>query len=207
MDFIQSAFSLFHKGGLVMYPLALCSMFVAAIIAERYWFFRAETGDAAALRRELSPALAAGDWDKALAVCGGVNGSAAAVAYAGLERRSRDPQVVEKAMEAAASLKAAKLRDRLQYLDFVVTLSPLLGLLGTVVGMIQSFSIMNISEGQPFAITGGVGEALIATASGLCVAIFALIAHAYFARQLDKLVTDMEETAYCLLNEIRGESR
>ena len=205
MEFIQSAFSLFHKGGLVMFPLAACSLFVAAIVAERYWFFRAESGDTPALLQALSAALAAGDWSRAMAVASEAKGCAAAVAKAALECKNRDLPLVEKAMEATASLKAAKLRDRLQYLEFIVTLSPLLGLLGTVVGMIQSFSVMNIREGQPFAITGGVGEALIATASGLCVAIFALVAHAYFVRQLDKLVTDMEETAYHLLRAIRGE--
>jgi biopolymer transport protein ExbB len=206
MDFIQQAFHLFQKGGLVMIPLAICSLFVAAIVAERYWFFRAESGDTPALLSALSPALTKGDWNQAIAICSETKGCAAAVAKAALERKTRDILVVEKAMEATASLKAAKLRDRLQYLEFIVTLAPLLGLLGTVVGMIQSFSVMNIRDGQPFAITGGVGEALIATATGLCVAIFALVAHAYFARQLDSLVTDMEETGYHLLNEIRGET-
>jgi biopolymer transport protein ExbB len=206
MDFIHQAFSLFQKGGLVMVPLAFCSLFVATIIAERYCYFRAETSDVPGLLSMLTAHLATGDWNQAIAVCREAQGCAAAVALAALERKSRDILTVEKAMEATASLKASKLRDRLQYLEFVVTLAPLLGLLGTVVGMIQSFSVMNLREGQPFAITGGVGEALIATASGLCVAIVALIAHAYFARQLDRLVTDMEETAYHLLSMIRGES-
>ena len=206
MDFIQQAFLLLQKGGLVMIPLIICSLFVAAITAERYWYFRAETGDTAALINALSPALAKGDWGQAIAICRETKGCAAAVARAALERKSRDILIVEKVIEGAAALKAAKLRDRLQYLEFIVTLAPLLGLLGTVVGMIQSFSVMNIRDGQPFAITGGVGEALVATATGLCVAIFALVAHAYFTRQLDSLITDMEETGYHLLNKIRGET-
>lgn len=189
-----------------MFPLAVCSLFVAAIVVERFWYFRAETSDTAGLLNTLAPFLAAGDWDQSIEACRQSKGCAAAVAQAGLERRSRDIIVVERAIEGAAALKSAKLRDRLQYLEFIVTLAPLLGLLGTVIGMIQSFSVMNLREGQPFAITGGVGEALVATAAGLCVAIFALIAHAYFSRQLDRLITDMEETGYFLLNAIRGEA-
>lgn len=206
MDFIQQAFQLLQKGGLVMIPLAFCSLFVAAIIVERYGYFRAETGDTAALISALSPALAKEDWNQAIAICREAKGCAAAMAKAALERKSRDILTLEKTIESTASLTAAKLRDRLEYLEFIVTLAPLLGLLGTVIGMIQSFSVLNLREGQPFAITGGVGEALIATAAGLCVAIFALVAHAYFSRQLDRLITDMEETAYYLLNAIRGES-
>lgn len=206
MEFIQQAFHLFQKGGLVMYPLAFCSLLVAAIVVERYLYFRTETSDTAALFSALSPALAKGDWQQALAICREAKGCAATVAKAALERGSRDLLVIEKTVEGAASLTAAKLRERLEYLDFIVTLAPLLGLLGTVIGMIQSFSVLDQREGQPFAITGGVGEALVATAAGLCVAVFALVAHAYFARQLDRLVTDMEETSYYLLNTVRSES-
>ena len=151
--------------------------------------------------------MAKGDWQQALAICREAKGCAATVAKAALERGSRDLLVIEKTVEGAASLTAAKLRERLEYLDFIVTLAPLLGLLGTVIGMIQSFSVLDQREGQPFAITGGVGEALVATAAGLCVAVFALVAHAYFARQLDRLVTDMEETSYYLLNTVRSESK
>lgn len=207
MEFIQQAFHLFQKGGLVMYPLAFCSLLVAAIVVERYLYFRTETSDTAALFSALSPALAKGDWQQALAICREAKGCAATVAKAALERGSRDLLVIEKTVEGAASLTAAKLRERLEYLDFIVTLAPLLGLLGTVIGMIQSFSVLDQREGQPFAITGGVGEALVATAAGLCVAVFALVAHAYFARQLDRLVTDMEETSYYLLNTVRSESK
>ena len=87
-----------------------------------------------------------------------------------------------------------------------VEMSPLLGLLGTIIGMIGSFSIFNLQEGQPMAITGGIGEALIATASGLCVAILALCAHSYFAQRLDTSITNMEQCFSALLEaESRGD--
>lgn len=72
-------------------------------------------------------------------------------------------------------------------------MAPLLGLLGTISGMITSFSVFNLESGQPTAITGGVGEALIATAMGLCVAIISLTVHAYFSQRIENIVTDMEQ--------------
>ncbi len=78
-------------------------------------------------------------------------------------------------------------------------MAPLLGLLGTIVGMIGAFSIFNLEAGAPIAITGGIGEALIATATGLCVAILALCAHSYFAHRMDNMITDMEQCFSALL--------
>lgn len=104
---------------------------------------------------------------------------------------------MESVLEGEASLAAAKLRENLNHLDTIVTMAPLLGLLGTVVGMINSFSVLNLKNGQPLAITGGVGEALVATASGLCVAIFAMVVYSYFNHRFDKILTAIEEM--CLL--------
>lgn len=205
MEIIQQALSLFHKGGLVMYPLLACSLLVSAIAVERWLYFKREDGDTAALQQDLQTCLAQGDWTAALVACRQYTGCVAGVAQSAVERRQRGAAVVESTLEATAALRAAKLRDRLPYLEFVVTLAPLLGLLGTVIGMIQSFSVMNLGEGQPLAITGGVGEALVATAAGLCVAVLALVVYTYFSRRLDSLVTDMEEIGYYLLDAVRGD--
>lgn len=96
-------------------------------------------------------------------------------------------------MEVQSGIALAKLRKRLYYLSVIVTMAPLLGLLGTISGMITSFSVFNLESGQPTAITGGVGEALIATAMGLCVAIISLTVHAYFSQRIENIVTDMEQ--------------
>ncbi len=94
--------------------------------------------------------------------------------------------------EMQSGIFIARLRSRLYYLSVIVTLAPLLGLLGTISGMIRAFSIFNVQSGQAIAITGGIGEALIATAFGLCVAVLALIIHSYFTQRLDRIITDME---------------
>jgi hypothetical protein len=91
----------------------------------------------------------------------------------------------------------------LNYLSAIVTLSPLLGLLGTIFGMINSFQIFNLQAGQPMAITGGIGEALTATAFGLIVAVFSLAVHTYFASRMDNALTIMEKTGAVLLSEVR----
>ena len=85
-------------------------------------------------------------------------------------------------------------------------MATLLGLLGTVTGMIGSFSVLSISEGQPFAITGGVGEALIATATGLIVAIIALILHTYLVQQQDILISQIEDTSAMYMAELAGDN-
>jgi len=95
-------------------------------------------------------------------------------------------------LESAAQLEAAKLKKGLPLLGTLVTLAPILGLMGTVIGMMQSFSVFNLQSGSPMAITGGVGEALVATVTGLMVATFALLGHSYFGYRLDSMVTDME---------------
>ena len=109
---------------------------------------------------------------------------------AGLDRREGAPAL---AMEAAARDEAARMRRALPVLDTVITLSPLLGLLGTVTGMIAAFGVMSTSGiDQPHAITGGVAEALIATAVGLGVAIGTLVPYNYFVARAERALDEIE---------------
>ena len=107
--------------------------------------------------------------------------------------------------EATVSEVRLQLHGLLPFIRLMVTLCPLLGLLGTVVGMIRAFNVLNVSSGQPFAITGGVGEALVATAAGLCVAILALSLLSYFRMRLDAVLGDLEETAAMVLEATLGQ--
>jgi biopolymer transport protein ExbB len=106
------------------------------------------------------------------------------VLAAGLENRQ---PFSTKAMEAAAQGQVPLLKNRLAVLDTIITLAPLLGLLGTITGMISSFGIMSIAGlGQPHAVTGGIAEALIATATGLLIAILTLIPFNYFNARVER---------------------
>ena len=109
---------------------------------------------------------------------------------AGIAHRNPAPA---KAMEAAAQAEIPVLKRRLGVLDTIVTLAPLLGLLGTVVGMIGSFDVMaDVGIGQPHAVTGGVAEALIATATGLLIAILTLVSYNYFTARAEREMDQME---------------
>ena len=183
-----------------MYPLLICSIIVVTVAVERFLFYRAAETDIDGLLAGLSPKLDKGDRAGALTVCRGAKGLAATVLTEGLKHDYADNRGLENALSGAASLAAASLRERVNYLDTIVTLAPLLGLLGTVFGMISSFSVMNIRFGQPQAITGGVGEALVATAAGLLVAVLALVVHSYYVHRLNIMITGIERCCTYLLD-------
>ena len=199
MNTWQELWRLFEKGGFVMPLLLLGSIMAVAVGVERYRVFRLAVGDAVTMRENLEPHLLAGEWAEALTVSQQYENLSAYVASAGLGQVERGNRAVELAMEGAANRGAARLRQRLDLLSLMVTMAPLLGLLGTVIGMIRAFNVLNVSSGQPFAITGGVGEALVATAAGLCVAILSISLLAYFRAKLDGVLNDAEETAAMIL--------
>lgn len=192
----------FVKGGLVMYPLLLCSIFAIYIAVDRFIYYKsAESGSSFSFK--YCEALADKGVDAATQLAKGDKSSYAVVLVHAATIDA--PEKAEAYMEMKGGLIIAGLRSKLNYLNIIVTLSPLLGLLGTIVGMISTFSIFNLEAGEPMAITGGIGEALIATASGLCVAILALLVHSYFAHRLDSIITKMEQ-CFSALSEakIRG---
>lgn len=205
MDLIMQSFSVFHKGGPVMYLLLLCSLIVVAIAVERFSYYRNANTDMHKLLNELIHLLESAELDNAIGVCQRIGGAAAMVASKGIECYKWDNghAAVESILEGEASLVAARLREKLKHLDTIVTMAPLLGLLGTVIGMINSFSVMNVKSGQPLAITGGVGEALVATASGLSVAILAMAVYSYFNHRLDKIITDIEQICTILIASVK----
>ena len=199
MEAWQEFWRLFDKGGFVMPLLLAGSLLTVAVAVERFRVFRRATAGADVMREKLAALLTAGDWAAALAAARQYENFAAQIAAAGLSQPERGSRAAELAMEGAASRGAARLRQRLDLMNLMVTLAPLLGLLGTVIGMIRSFSVLNLRSGQPFAITGGVGEALVATAAGLCVAVLSLVLLAYFRNRLDGILNDAEETAALIL--------
>jgi len=194
------------RGGFVMGPLLLASILVIAVAIERFYYYRAEKCDAPKLIVAMLPSLDCADWAGASKQAGLIGGIAGRVAIRGLSKASIGLTAVDAAMELEANLAASKLRQRLDILDVTVTLAPLLGLLGTVIGMIRTFSVLNIRSGQAAVITGGVGEALIATATGLFVAIMAAVCLAFFRQWLDRMLTDVEEVAGVILAAIADKS-
>lgn len=197
MQAITDLIMYFHKGGLVMWPLLACSITVIAIAIERFIYYKS-VDSGAVFAAHYCAAVRSGDFAVATELarkgsgqCAQMLADVAAVAGGKAEKSAF--------LESRAGIFMATLRDKLDYLGIIVTMSPLLGLLGTIVGMIGAFSIFNVEAGAPMAITGGIGEALIATATGLCVAILSLCAHSYFAHRMDNMITDMEQCFSALL--------
>ena len=187
---MENFIHLFNSGGFVMYPLLILSLITLAIAVERFYYFRNNRKGSKTFFHGVYHAAAAKDWDVVRQLCSEFPSALSRVIEQGMAH-DRSEAAMKSAFEDRMSMESISFHRYLDYLSAIVTIAPLLGLLGTVTGMIQTFSVLD-NGGGAAAITGGVGEALVATASGLCVAIIAFCFYTYFDHQLDTLVTDTE---------------
>ena len=203
---------LLMNGGWMMVPLLLCSILGLAVIIDRMRAFKAAGGDYEAFRKGVRAKLEQGDVMAALEVAGAGDGPVAATILTGLNRfvrlMGREKSAEEaaaaavKSMEEYAPKALRPLENRLNLLVLVAAIAPLLGMTGTVTGMISSFDVMASSAGlDPGAVAGGIGEALITTAAGLIVAMPCAVAYNLFTRKVDDItatidtcLTDLMET-------------
>lgn len=180
--------ALLVKGGPVMIPLLCCSVLSFAVLIERGWFWWRVRSSAEA--DQMLELVIAGNWEGALRLGKGSCSPIARVLAAGIGHRNPSATL---AMETAAHEEIAPMRRYLPVLDTIITLSPLLGLLGTVTGMISSFGVMAANGiNQPHAITGGVAEALIATATGLLIAIVSLVPYNAFTARVESTLASID---------------
>lgn len=207
MDGLLYMIHLFHRGGFVMYPLFLFSLLAVGIAVERHYYYRRQGGRGGALTEKISPALKAKDWEAAMAACSAEDTVAGRTVRAGLIQAKfpdAGTMAIKEAFEERLAVEATGLKRYLDYLGAIVTLAPLLGLLGTVIGMIGTFNIMDAAGGGAAAITGGVGEALVATAAGLCVAVIAFVIHTFFTHQFEQVMQATEDVCSLVLEYKRG---
>lgn len=200
------------QGSWMMVPLMICSVLALAAIIDRWWAFRTNAGvDARALRSKVLELLGEGDIDEAAKLCASTPGPVSAVILAGLQAYSRlkaiggKPEIIrtvtEKAMEDYSLHAMSAVEKRLNILSTVGNAAPLLGMTGTVTGMIKSFAIMSKMEGlQAGAVAGGIAEALVTTAAGLLIAIAAVIPYHIFTSMANKVELEIEETSTELLD-------
>jgi biopolymer transport protein ExbB len=203
MGWLVNSYDFLCKGGPVMAPLIVSSIISVAVLIERIVTIRrAASVDSETLMEQIEKRLARGEAKLALGLCESVGGFVGTILAAALRCRYLEPQAMERAMQEAASRQTPELHRRLSILDTIITIAPLLGLLGTVTGMIRSFHVISTKQGMsaPTAITGGVAEALIATATGLAIAIGTLIGYNYLNERVSRLVSDGEAKANHLLN-------
>ena len=177
---------LFKQGGLVMYPLALLSFVALAIFFERMLYFRGIDTDMERLKRLLDY-IADRDSNGVAEMAKEKPTDAVLLAQSYLSSK-QDQQDKVQNLETQVNFKSMGYNDNLAFLSIIITLAPLLGLLGTILGIISSFKVFDLQNGaNQFAITSGVGEALIATAFGLIVAMFALVLYGVLKYQIGKL--------------------
>lgn len=190
------------RGGPVMIPIVMCSVFSVAIVMERvYYFFRLSTGhDIDAFFTELRRAIHARRWKEVQTAAEGLGGPLANVVLAGLAGREGSPQEIDEAMEEAAHEELPHLERHLRWLSTLAQVSTLLGLLGTVTGLVRAFQVIQQKStgGNPVSpgdLAGGVWEALITTVAGLVVAIPTILAYNYLASRVAEVQFQMEKAA------------
>ena len=190
-----------QKGGYLMYPIALCSIFALGIFLERLWtYFKVRQGQRD-LAHQVEPLVAKGYNDEALAACHKSDSPLAEVFLAALRVAGRSRDQIKAVVEETGRREAAPLQRFLGMLGTIATISPLLGLLGTVLGMIRAFNVIaSQGMGTPATLGGGISEALVTTAAGLTVAIPVILAHRYLSARLDQLMIEMEEYSLRLVD-------
>lgn len=201
MNGLMNAFELIQRGGLVMYPLLLCSVLAVAVMIERGYALRRAEADSEALMAKVRNRLMEGDLNGALDAAKAAPGPVARTLEGGLNASHLSLPAIERRMEEIALAETPELHKRLAWLDTIITISPLLGLLGTVIGMVSSFRIIgSTGASHPTAITAGVAEALIATATGLTIAIVTLVGYNALTERVRTILSRIELSATQLLN-------
>ena len=193
----------FLDGGWMMLPLLICSIAWVAIFIDRSRAFRAAGSTHEELRKNLRDALDAKKVDQAVALCEQGAGPVAATFLAGLARyrkmkergksQAETAVAVGKSMEEYAPKALQGLENRLGYLVVMAGISPLIGMVGTVTGMIRSFGVMVETEGlEAGAVAGGISEALITTAAGLLVAVPCVVVYHVFQQRISDYTRTIE---------------
>jgi len=187
------------KGGLLIVPLIFCSILALAIIIEKFITLKIiETRSRRFIDKTRS--IINGDEDnkteKVLALCEMTSSPLSRILKAGIEKKDREREEIREALEDAGSSEIPYLEKHLKILGTIVTVAPLIGLLGTVMGMIKAFNVIALKGvGEPGALAGGIAEALITTAVGLSIAIPSLIFYNYFMHRTDKIVRQFEKVS------------
>jgi biopolymer transport protein ExbB len=182
------------SGGLFMWPIILCSVIAAAIVLERLWTLQARRIMPPELSRKIWALVEAGQVNDKVIAALDANSPLGKVLAIGLANRHRPREIMMERLEDAGRHVTHDLDRFLNTLGTIASIAPLLGLLGTVTGIIKAFNaIQSGGMGDPRLLSGGISEALITTAAGLVVAIPALVAYRYLRGRVDKIVVQIEK--------------
>ena len=198
---------LIHRGGPVMIPIVMCSTFSLTLMMERlYYFLSLHLGtNIERFFVKLRESVEGRQWQDAESLCNSWKGSVARVVLAGIAVRDQTAPEIDEAMEEAAHEEMPRVEQHLRWLSTLAQVSTLLGLLGTVTGLVRAFQVIQTksSGGNPVSpgdLAGGVWEALITTVAGLIVAIPTILAYNYFAGRVGEVQFQMEKAAALVSN-------
>ncbi len=198
-------FEIIQKGGPVMYPIILCSIVALAIIIERgYQLYKAKI-DTKDFMNNIEITIKRNRIAEAIKICDNTPGPIASIVKSGVLKHDRSRQEIREAIEDAGHQEVPRLEKQLSLLATIAHISPLLGLLGTVTGMVKTFQIIqeksaSFNPVSPGDLAGGIWESLLTTVAGLIVAIPTVVAYNYLVNKVNGFVLDMERSATDLIN-------
>jgi biopolymer transport protein ExbB len=201
---MQAIWDFLVKGGPTMIPLGLCSVVALAVALEKFWFLRR--------KRILIPEVVAvvenlrheEDVDLTLKICSKYDSAFPNIVRVALENRDLDREELKELINDRGRQEVRSLERGMGVLETVAGVAPLLGLLGTVLGILRVFNVISaVGVGQAQSLAGGIAEALITTIVGLCIGIPALVAFNYFTHRAESLVLDIEEFTAGLMLRVR----
>jgi biopolymer transport protein ExbB len=197
-----------QTGGWPMYVLGLMSLLAAALIIYFFVVLRQDQITPRKFTRELNRLLASGSYDQARLDCRQNKSPVAAVALAALDYAGQvdepDPALLKEIIEGEGSRQANMIQSQTSYLLDIGVIAPMIGLLGTVLGMLTAFNAvaLDIARAKPIYLAAGVSQALVTTAAGLIVGIPAMIFYSYFRGRTSKLISDLEAVSADMLTHL-----
>ena len=187
---------LISRGGVFMYPIVLCSIAACGVFLKRMWALRRSRVIPPDFMEHIETLLQKNKIPEAVFLCKGYSAPIAKVFLSGLKKWQGGFWLVKEAVEERGSREARILEKNVGILSTIANLSPLLGLLGTVSGMIKIFNALSLQATAATApLAAGIAEALITTAAGLCVAIPALVCYRFLRERVNSIISDMEESS------------
>lgn len=197
---------LVKAGGWIMFPILLCSIAALAIGVERGWSLRRARITPRHLVAQVWTWIKNNQLDKARLKRLKESSPLGEILAAGLVNHAHGRDTMKESIQDAGRHVVLSLEKYLNALGTIAQITPLLGLLGTVIGMIRVFTVITIEgTGDPTALADGISEALVTTATGLTIGIPTLILHRHFERKVDELVTEMEQEALKMIEVLHGE--
>ena len=201
-DISQTIKKYFIDGGPMFMSFVLIALILGlALCIERIIYLNLATTNTKKLLEEIESALASGGVEEAKEVCRNTRGPVASIFYQGLERSNEGVEMVEKSIIAYGGVQMGLLEKGLSWIGLFIALAPMLGFMGTVIGMIDTFNVIETKgEAEPAELAGGIKVALLTTVSGLIVAMILQVFYNYIVSKIDGLVNQMEDASISMVD-------